>query len=289
MLRRHPDGWGASRQALFALVPVLIGAAVVITGGDGPSAGVNRIEATRSTVAPAPESAAVAPSPIEPAAVAAAVESAGDPAAAVAAESLPGSPAPADPGAAPTDAVPGELGPAPAAATAESTPATSPAPAPDSTVPTTAPAPAPSTTSTTTTTTAPPAPPAPAGRSPNPSAAAEVVPLTNADRSGAGLGTLSRNGCLDAAASGFAEQMARNGVLAHNSGAGAAVTECRPGATWGDNVGRAVPCDTALLERQWMASPSHRRNILTSAFAFIGVGAWTGDDGTCWVQVLFSS
>jgi uncharacterized protein YkwD len=83
--------------------------------------------------------------------------------------------------------------------------------------------------------------------------------------------------------------MARSGVLAHNPGAGAAVAGCRSNPSWGDNVGTSKPCDTALLEREWMGSPSHRRNILTGAFTLIGVGAWTDDKGACWVQVLFSS
>jgi len=115
------------------------------------------------------------------------------------------------------------------------------------------------------------------------------VPLTNRDRGREGLGPLTRNACLDAIASGYAEKMARSGVLAHNPGAGPAVTGCRPNASWGDNVGTAAPCDTALLEERWMASPSHRRNILTGAFQLIGVGAWTDAQGGCWVQVLFSS
>jgi uncharacterized protein YkwD len=100
---------------------------------------------------------------------------------------------------------------------------------------------------------------------------------------------LARNGCLDAVASRYAETMARSGVLAHNPGAGPAITGCRPGAAWGDNVGTAEPCDTALLEEKWMASPGHRRNILTGAFTLVGVGAWTDARGGCWVQVLFSS
>ena len=84
-------------------------------------------------------------------------------------------------------------------------------------------------------------------------------------------------------------RLANSGVLAHNPGAGPAITDCRPGATWGDNVGTAAPCDVALLEQKWMASAGHRRNILTPAFRLIGVGAWTDAKGACWVQVLFSS
>ncbi len=142
-----------------------------------------------------------------------------------------------------------------------------------------------SSSTTTTTTTAP----ARTGPTRTPSVEAEVVPLTNRDRSGEGLGSLTRSGCLDSIASGYAEQMARSGVLAHNPGAGPAVIGCQPGASWGDNVGTSRPCDAALLEREWMASPSHRKNILTAAFRQIGVGAWTDEQGGCWVQVLFSS
>lgn len=83
--------------------------------------------------------------------------------------------------------------------------------------------------------------------------------------------------------------MARSGVLAHNPGAGPAVRGCRPNGAWGDNVGTAGPCNTTLLEDRWMASPSHRRNILDGTFTQIGVGAWTDARGDCWVQVLFSS
>jgi uncharacterized protein YkwD len=51
----------------------------------------------------------------------------------------------------------------------------------------------------------------------------------------------------------------------------------------------STACDTAALEKEWMASPGHRRNILTGAFTRIGVGVWTDEKGTCWAQVLFSS
>ena len=157
--------------------------------------------------------------------------------------------------------------------------------------PTTAPptTPPPSTVAATTTTTVAAAPVPASGPVRTPSVEAEVVPLTNRDRSAQGLGTLSRDGCLDGVASGYAVEMARTGVLAHNPDAGNGVAGCRPGATWGDNVGTAAPCSAALLEERWMASPSHRRNILTASFRYVGVGAWTDAAGSCWVQVLFSS
>lgn len=292
MFRSHPGGWNAARQAVFALIPVMIGAGVLMASGDAPLKGASQLEATGAPVAPLLERA--------PVVAAEAVAAEGVPAAAPevlapAGEETQTAPAPTVPGtvvavaAAPVDGavVAPEAGTAGGSAASaggdeRSAPTAMRTPATDPPV-TTSPSTSSSTTSTTT------AAPVRAPRSRHAGAEAEVVPLTNQDRVAAGLGTLSRDPCLDGVASGYAEQMAGNGVLAHNPGAGTAVPGCRPGATWGDNVGTSSPCDTARLEREWMASPSHRRNILTGAFTRIGVGAWTDEKGACWVQVLFST
>ena len=320
MLRRHLGRSGAGRLALFALVPVVLGAGLWLVNRDGGSPATTRLEATQSSIDPLLGGQATV-GPWDTAGPA----TAGQPAPATAGVGEPGAAESATAGAGPAETA--APAPAPSAAggavigradsidggvdggagsTSEPEPtlsrgtgaatstadlsggATSDASAPSATTsePTTTSTP---TTQATTTTTAAPAPAPSAGLSRNSAAAAEVVPLTNQDRSAAGLGTLSRNSCLDSAASGFAEQMARSGVLAHNPGAGAAVLGCRPGGAWGDNVGTSKPCDTALLEEEWMDSPSHRRNILTREFTLIGVGAWTDEKGACWVQVLFSS
>jgi uncharacterized protein YkwD len=290
MFRTLPDGPGAWRQALFVLLPVVMGAAVLVAS-DAPSTGMSRLEATQTSVAGllGEQPLGAAASTIDPPAVPAAGEASSSVAPAPPdttsdPRAVPGAPSEAGPAgtaAAIPPAVVSAMGGADASvvvAGEAASPASSSSPA------TNAPSPSSSTTTTTTTTTTTPA------RSARfPPAEAEVVPLTNADRSAGGLGTLSRNACLDAAASGFAEQMARSGVLAHNPGARAAVNGCRSNATWGDNVGMSSACDTALLEREWMASPGHRRNILTGAFTLLGVGAWTDEKGACWVQVLFSS
>ena len=296
MFRSHPGGWSAARQAVFVLLPLVIGAGLLTAAGNNRTTGMSRLEATQSSVSPLVDDPLVAPRAAEPPAVPAGATAPGvdAPAPEATAESPPttgvvaiaaASPVPvaapaAGTGDAGASAVVAADAASPASATRE---ASSP---PTTSTPTTQTTTTSTTTSTTTTTTTTPAP---AKRARFPQAEAEVVPLTNADRSAAGLGTLSRNACLDAAASGFAEQMARNGVLAHNSGAGAAVAGCRSNPTWGDNVGMSSACDTALLEREWMASPSHRRNILNEAVTLVGVGAWTDEKGTCWVQVLFSS
>lgn len=290
MFRSRPGGWSVARQAVFALVPVVIGAGLLFVSGDGATTGTLRLEATQSSVSPLLEGPFSVPSTV-------AAPPATSVSTTVAAGPLPSSTtvpsiAAADDDAPAATTVAPETVAEPAAVVdvgATSAPSDS---TDTTTVPTTAsPSTTQVTTTTTTTTTAPPPPatPARAGRSRDPGAEAEVVPLTNQDRAAAGLGTLSRNACLDSVASGYAEQMARSGVMAHNPGAGAAVAGCRPNPTWGDNVGTAAPCDTAFLEEKWMASPSHRRNILTGEFTLIGVGAWTDAKGACWVQVLFSS
>ncbi len=280
MVRQHPDGWSAARQVLFTLVPLVIGAGVLIAGGDRPAPGMLRVEATHLSAAPTPAVDAL----VVKQALEAPVEAGG----AASVEATGGAPAPAVTAGVAAPVVDAGTGSARAGVSNEvASPVTPGSPATTAPAPaTTAPSTTSSTTTSTTTTTAAPRAPA---RSRNAGAEAEVVPLTNADRAAAGLGALSRNSCLDSVASRFAEQMARTGVLAHNPGSGAGVTGCRAGATWGDNVGMSSECDTALLEREWMASPGHRRNILTSAFTLIGVGAWTDETGACWVQVLFSS
>ncbi|MGI8807530.1 MAG: CAP domain-containing protein [Acidimicrobiales bacterium] len=314
---RLPGGSAAARKALLALLPALIGGGLLLLDGDRPSTHTSLIETTQAPVVPLdlhdPGTTSDTQSPATPGGqpgTETTVAGLLGPASSTETTSTPGpGPGPGwavgttpgggtaatttEPGTGRAGALDGGLGDSDSAATAAPRASSSPAdegatstvpPAtPRATTPTTR---APDVTTTTTTTAAAPVP---TGRSRNSVAEAEIVPLTNRDRSSAGLGTLSRNACLDSIASGYAEQMARRGVLAHNPGAGPAVLDCRPGGSWGDNVGTASPCDTTLLETEWMASPTHRRNILTGAFQLIGVGAWTDENGDCWVQVLFSS
>ena len=312
----HRGAWPVDRRLVLALVPVLVGVVILATRGDRSPVATSRLAATGTT---APLLRAAGLPPVPPAlpalddgpATATATAGLGDGPDAVGAttttddRSTPGGAAgpaqgdsaaagPATNKASPT--APGTTLPATTVAGATPASDTTAAPTPRAANPqvTTTESPtteAPTTTTTaappaTTTTTAAPAAAA-AGRLPDVEAA--VVPLTNQDRAGAGLGALSRNSCLDSIASGYAQQMARNGVLAHNPGAASAIAGCRPAPTWGDNIGTATPCSASLLEQRWMASPTHRENIMTPAFQYIGVGAWTDDAGACWVQVLFSS
>ena len=321
MLRRllaRPD---AGRQAVLALLPVVMGAALLLASGERPSTESSVLETTKGPAWPMLLDAAARTSTSVAPATPAAEHSAGatiagslsaaagrteptsGPGPDTAAESGSGTEAAGPssdvrrdtgPGAAlplaadaPTDEK-GTTTANPAAASAAAAPAAERAPAAEVAAATPADRAAEATTTTTTAARAP-VPTTTGGRARDTGVEAEVVPLTNQDRKAQGLGALSRNACLDSVASGYAEKMARSGVLAHNSGAGAAIGGCRPNASWGDNVGTATPCDTARLEREWMASPGHRRNILDADYTLIGVGAWTDDQGGCWIQVLFSS
>ncbi len=310
MLRRLLGGPDAGRNAVLAVLPVLVGAILLLGSGDRRSTENSLLETTRGPAwptlleDPGPASTSVATTSAAEETAGAAMAESLSPAAAGPADSTstPGSPwtpgqtaagsgtgAAGSPAGVEGDAGSGATSPVDAAPIEDSTATADPtADATPTAGPTSTSAPTTRAAETTTTTAA-----APAATSGGPARAAgveaEVVPLTNQDRSAQGLGALSRNACLDSVASGYAQQMARSGVLAHNSGAGPAVQGCRPNSSWGDNVGTAAPCDTARLEREWMASPGHRRNILDGAFQHIGVGAWTDEHGGCWVQVLFSS
>ena len=298
MFPRLRGAWGPRRMA-FAVIPAALGA-LLFLAGDRPSTGTSRLEATQG-IAPVPlpgdqtpdttgPPADTAPATAAPDGAPTAVGLLGEAVAAALA---------ADPEAAAASDTAG-AGPATTSGTPTAGPAgtnafTAPATSESSSTPraSSGETSTPATTNTSTTAAAPPTTTTTAaprsGPVRVPGVEAEVVPLTNADRNANGLGSLSRSGCLDAVASRYAEQLARSGVLAHTPGASAAVSECRPNSAWGDNVGTSLPCSSAVLEERWMASPSHRRNILTGEFQYIGVGAWTDTTGACWVQVLFSS
>lgn len=119
---------------------------------------------------------------------------------------------------------------------------------------------------------------------------AEVVTLTNRDRSANGVGALTRNSCMDNAAAQWAGHMARTGEKAHSTQSGPLVQGCRGAdAYWGDNIGWWDPCSAAEMENWWMNSPGHRSNVLSTDYTVIGVAAIPGVQGYCWFQVLFSS
>jgi len=110
------------------------------------------------------------------------------------------------------------------------------------------------------------------------SVAAEVVDLTNVERTGRGRARLRANPRLMRAAHIHAEQMARAGQLAHVlPDAAYPRAEDRLAAadyrwqTYGENVALGQSSAAAALD-SWMHSRGHRKNILNPHFTELGAG-----------------
>lgn len=133
-------------------------------------------------------------------------------------------------------------------------------------------------------------PAAPAGTAVRVSVAvAHVVDLVNRARHRAGCSPVSLNAKLSKAASDHSADMADHRNMSHrgSDGSGPGRRLARAGYDWsayGENVAYGYPTAASVMAA-WMASPGHRRNILTCAFRAIGVGLarpgsyWTQDFG----------
>lgn len=101
---------------------------------------------------------------------------------------------------------------------------------------------------------------------------ADLAAMTNADRGAARLRPLAAANDLQSLAQGRANDMARSGALAHTTNLGSKVSGWRK---LGENVGRGP--NLRDIETAFMASPSHRENILDPDFTQFGVGVtWDG-------------
>lgn len=109
---------------------------------------------------------------------------------------------------------------------------------------------------------------------------ANITALTNAARTNIGLSELAMNGLLNVAAQAKAEDMLTNQYFAHTSPQG------KTPWFWINSVGYnyqyagenlAVHYFQAEdVQSAWMASPSHRKNILDERFTEVGVGIVQG-------------
>ncbi|MGW1072872.1 CAP domain-containing protein [Streptomyces sp. NPDC002537] len=121
--------------------------------------------------------------------------------------------------------------------------------------------------------------------------AAEVVALTNAERTAAGLRPLADDRLLAAAAQGHSSDMVARDFYAHTSPEGrqpwdrAAAAGCTH-----RGIGENIACgqrSPAEVVQGWMDSPGHRANILKPDFTHIGIGfAGGGRTGTYWTQLF---
>lgn len=130
----------------------------------------------------------------------------------------------------------------------------------------------------------------------NPAAvsAAEVVTLTNKERSEKDIPVLQRNSLLDQAAQMKAQDMAANGYYAHVSPDGLTPMH------WVGKVGYKYliigenlvvsRTDAGQVVDAFMGSPGHRANILRTDFTEIGIGVangvYKGKDATFTVQIF---
>jgi uncharacterized protein YkwD len=116
----------------------------------------------------------------------------------------------------------------------------------------------------------------------------KVLELINAERQKAGLAPVAYNATLDNSAEKHAVHMASVRKMAHDG-----IGDGDPGAraraegwrqAWGENVATGQTSPEQVV-REWMASPTHRRNILDPNFRNMGVGLTTGSDGrSYWAQ-----
>ncbi|MEB3231794.1 MAG: CAP domain-containing protein [Leptolyngbyaceae bacterium] len=105
----------------------------------------------------------------------------------------------------------------------------------------------------------------------------EVLALTNVERTQNGLSPLTLNPLLSRAAQIQSEDLAFNDFFAHTSPTGVGLADRLNTAGYtryqiaGENIG-AGQLTAAQVVQEWMASPSHRANILKPDFTELGVG-----------------
>jgi uncharacterized protein YkwD len=125
-----------------------------------------------------------------------------------------------------------------------------------------------------------------AGHPPSaPAFAADVIDLTNVERTGHKRQPLSANARLTRAAQMHAEQMARARQLAHllpNAPYPSAEDRLRAAEyrwhTYGENVASGQ-ASAAQVVKDWMHSRGHRTNILNPSFTEMGAGYAIDRDG----------
>jgi len=113
-----------------------------------------------------------------------------------------------------------------------------------------------------------------------------VIDAMNGDRGASGLGALCGSSQLAGYAQSWANWMAQNQSLSHQSLGN--VLAGTPFSSVAENIlvgpgGMSV----GEMEAAWMASPGHRENILNGAYSAAGVGIAYSSDGRVWVAVEF--
>jgi hypothetical protein len=110
----------------------------------------------------------------------------------------------------------------------------------------------------------------------------DTVSLTNAERQAHGLAPLSVATDLQSEAQRHADDMAAASALWHTPDLASRVTGWK---RLGENVGRGP--NAQAIHAGFMASPTHRANILQPAYTQMGVGMATTSDGRLYISVLY--
>ena len=125
----------------------------------------------------------------------------------------------------------------------------------------------------------------------------QLLSLTNAKRQEAGLSPLSLNGQLSQAAAGKAADMFAKGYWAHTSPDGKLPWDFIVGAGYkytvaGENLAKNFNDSRGVMDA-WMASATHKENLLKSSYKDIGFaivnGTLNGEETTLVVQMFGSS
>jgi uncharacterized protein YkwD len=117
----------------------------------------------------------------------------------------------------------------------------------------------------------------------------QVVRGINAQRHAHGLPPLRLAGALGKVAGSHSRFMARVGHLQHESADGTSATTRIRRAMRVRRAGEAIAfgSDARAVVRAWMASPPHRKLIMSSSYRVIGVGVVRGSYGS--YSVLYAT
>jgi uncharacterized protein YkwD len=113
----------------------------------------------------------------------------------------------------------------------------------------------------------------------------EMLRLTNQDRAAHDVHRLRLDATRSTKVHRHSAAMAKNGEIFHTANPASEYLRGVRWTKWGENVGR-TDGDLAGLERAFMQSTVHRRNILDSRFDKVAVGV-VQRDGTTWVTLFF--
>jgi hypothetical protein len=122
----------------------------------------------------------------------------------------------------------------------------------------------------------------------------QLLSDTNAKRQDAGLGPLTLNSTLSAAAANKAADMFSKNYWAHNSPTGTTPWDFITGAGYqysvaGENLAKNFSDSQGVVDA-WMASPSHRENLLKTNYRDVGFavvnGTLNGEETTLVVQMF---